>query len=45
MRYVMRIFDTPLLEFEASYGEGAAGRLRRNARLPHAVDSHKITRR
>ena len=22
MRYVMRIFDTPLLEFEASYGEG-----------------------
>ena len=21
MRYVMRIFDTPLLEFEASYGE------------------------
>lgn len=21
-RYVMRIFDTPLLEFEASYGEG-----------------------
>lgn len=22
MRYMMRIFDTPLLEFEASYGEG-----------------------
>ena len=22
MRYVMRIYDTPLLEFEASYGEG-----------------------
>lgn len=42
MRYVMRLYDTPLLEFEASYGEGLlAGTLRAHILW---FDEHQRTR-
>ena len=41
MRYVMRIFDTPLLEFEASYGEG----LQAGWEGPHAFPMPSISTR